>query len=107
MQARRWTQMTIRRLMLIVAIAAVALTVIPPLWRYWFATPIRKVIYRVIEDEQPVTVSVSFDTRDKQLADRFEDFTALLESFGTKYRVERTTAPDEQSAAGYPPASTR
>ena len=101
MRAFRRPRITIQRLMLAVAVAAVLLVSARPLWRYWFASPIRTIAFQAPGSDRPT--SLTFVVIHPAAAKELERVRSQFTATGFAYRIERSsTTADDQIGAPRP-----
>jgi hypothetical protein len=84
--------------MLLVAVVAVLLVIARPVWRYWFASPIRTIVYQFPGQDRPTTVT--FDTRHPAAAKELDRMRSQFDTAGFPYRIERSpVSPDDKFGA--------
>lgn len=104
MKAFRRPRVTIKSMMIVVAIAAVLLVGVQPLWRYCFASPIRTIVYRVPGQDRPT--AVTFDVRLPAVAKELERMRSRFEATEFAYRIARSpVSADDQLGVPRPRAS--
>lgn len=93
MKASLRPRVTIWRLMLVVALAAAILAGVLPLWRHWFASPIRTIIDQFPGSDRPTTVTC--DVRSPWSAKELRRMRTQFDQARFPYRIERAPADPE------------
>jgi len=86
-------RVTIWRLMLVVALAAAILAAVVPLWRHWFGSPIRTVVYQFHGTDRPTTMI--FDVRSPLASKELARMRTQFDAAKFPYRIERAPAKPE------------